>query len=198
MAIKSWTGTTGYYALDGLGSPVALIKTNGLHQTSYSYDPHGAVTETNNLTDNTVTNLNPYRFAGGFRDRSTGEVKFGRRWYDPNTGRFTQQDALEILADPSLANRYKYAAGDPVNYTDATGLHPRRNHPAGEVCYTNGTFRGHSFCYKPAPSRKPPVPWKRIVCGAGAVVGAVSSFTPAGRTAKIVGRTTSVGGLLCI
>jgi RHS repeat-associated protein len=97
------------------------------HQTSCSYDAHGAVSETNNLTDNTVTDLNPYRFAGGFRDRSTGESSSGRS-YDPNTGRFTQQDALEILADPSLASRYP------------TGLHPRRNHPVGKYAIAMARF----------------------------------------------------------
>ena len=44
------------------------------------------------------------------------------RWYDPVTGRFTQQDSLETLADPTRANRYEYAASNPLNYIDPTGL----------------------------------------------------------------------------
>lgn len=43
------------------------------------------------------------------------------RWYDPGTGRWTQQDSLETLLDPSRSNRYEYAAGNPVNYVDPTG-----------------------------------------------------------------------------
>lgn len=62
-----------------------------------------------------------YGYAGGFDDPTSGLVHFGQRWYDPAAGRFTQQDALETLADPTRANRYEYANGNPINYVDPTG-----------------------------------------------------------------------------
>jgi RHS repeat-associated protein len=58
---------------------------------------------------------------GGLYDRGTGWIKYGQRWYNPTTGRFTQQDSIERLADPEQGNRYAYAADNPVNYTDPTG-----------------------------------------------------------------------------
>lgn len=121
LAFTSFTGTTAYYALDGLGSPVALINTRGVHIASYSYDPYGAVTIAN-LTGNSAADLQSYRFTGGIHDRTTNYLKMGQRWYDPATGRFTQQDSLETLADPTRANRYEYAASNPTNYVDPTGL----------------------------------------------------------------------------
>ena len=48
-----------------------------------------------------------YGYAGGFDDPTSGLVRFGQRWYDPATGRWTQPDALETLADPTGANRYE-------------------------------------------------------------------------------------------
>jgi RHS repeat-associated protein len=51
-----------------------------------------------------------------------GIVKFGIRWYDPTTGRWTQQDTLDAPLDPANANRYAYAGDDPVNLIDLTGL----------------------------------------------------------------------------
>lgn len=120
LALKSHTGNYAYYVLDGLGSPIALINGTGILLSTFTYDPYGQVTA-DNITNNSVTALNPYRFAGGMYDRSSNLVKFGMRWYDPATGRFTQQDSVETLADPSRANRYEYAAGNPCNFVDPTG-----------------------------------------------------------------------------
>jgi len=120
LAMKTFSGAIQYYALDGLGSPVALINANGIQTAGYSYDPYGQVTIAN-LTNNAAADLNPYRFAGGLHDRTTGFLKYGQRFYDPTAGRWTQQDSLEILADPSRANRYQYAGSNPVNYVDLAG-----------------------------------------------------------------------------
>jgi RHS repeat-associated protein len=54
-------------------------------------------------------------------DRSTNYVKFGMRYYDPGTGRFTQQDSIEVIGNPSHGNRYQYAGDNPVNYIDPSG-----------------------------------------------------------------------------
>lgn len=43
------------------------------------------------------------------------------RYYDPVTGRFTQEDPIGLAGGLNL---YGFAAGDPVNYTDPFGLCP--------------------------------------------------------------------------
>jgi RHS repeat-associated protein len=43
------------------------------------------------------------------------------RYYDPQTGRFTQEDPIGIAGG---LNVYGYAAGDPVSYSDPYGLSP--------------------------------------------------------------------------
>jgi len=121
IAIRTANGQTQYYAEDGLGSTVALINQAGTQTADYTYDPNGEVTVTSPTNDPIIT-INPFRYAGGTYDYSSGLIKFGQRWYDPNTGRFTQQDSLETLADPSRANRYEYAASNPINYVDPTGM----------------------------------------------------------------------------
>jgi hypothetical protein len=45
----------------------------------------------------------------------------GARYYDPSTGRFTQEDALANPLDPKAWNSYVYVGGDPVNFTDLSG-----------------------------------------------------------------------------
>ncbi|WP_410809985.1 RHS repeat domain-containing protein [Micromonospora sp. 067-2] len=121
VGFRGRTGSTFhhyFYVFDGLGSVVALIRYDGTLSGSYTYDPYGKVIRTvgsnNEIIDNAIG------FASGTRHDDL--TKFGRRWYDPNTGRFTQQDSLSFLADPAIGNRYAYAAGNPVNYVDPTGL----------------------------------------------------------------------------
>ncbi|WP_299952993.1 RHS repeat-associated core domain-containing protein [uncultured Modestobacter sp.] len=120
VAIRAFTGQTHYYAEDGLGSTTALINQDGNTTGLYDYDPSGEVTIAASPSTG-VVRVNPFRYAGGTYDYTSNLIKFGQRWYDPNTGRFTQQDALETLADPTRANRYEYAGGNPVNYVDPTG-----------------------------------------------------------------------------
>ena len=45
------------------------------------------------------------------------------RYYDPGTGRFTQQDPIGLAGGLNL---YGFAAGDPVNFSDPFGLCPPR------------------------------------------------------------------------
>jgi len=59
--------------------------------------------------------LNPLRYATGTLDPSTGLTKLGLRYYNPTTGRFSQQD-------PSGQNPgYVYAGNSPTNSIDPSG-----------------------------------------------------------------------------
>jgi hypothetical protein len=49
----------------------------------------------------------------------------GARWYDYETGRFTQPDSIiPNLYNPQSLNRYSYVLNNPVKYTDPTGHRP--------------------------------------------------------------------------
>ncbi|WP_416238179.1 RHS repeat-associated core domain-containing protein [Streptomyces mutabilis] len=78
---------------------------------SYAYGPTGTPRGTT-----TEAVPQPYRYAGAYAD-PTGLYKMGHRYYDPTLGRFTQPDPSGQETNP-----YLYAAGNPVNRTDPTGL----------------------------------------------------------------------------
>ncbi|WP_091933612.1 RHS repeat-associated core domain-containing protein, partial [Blastococcus sp. DSM 46786] len=118
IALRTPDGQVHYYTQDGLGSVTHLTNQNGATTGTYSYDPWGVTTPGQNAAE--VTRFNPYGYAGGIDDPNSTLVHFGQRWYDPATGRFTQPDSLETLADPTRANRYEYAASNPINYVDPT------------------------------------------------------------------------------
>ena len=56
----------------------------------------------------------------GMRD-PTGQIYMRNRYYNPQTGQFTQMDPIGIAGG---LNAYGFAAGDPVTYSDPYGLCP--------------------------------------------------------------------------
>ena len=61
---------------------------------------------------------------GGFVDQQTqgSGLQYKRnRFYDPNTGQFTQEDPIGLAGG---FNAYGFVAGDPINYSDPLGLCP--------------------------------------------------------------------------
>ena len=65
---------------------------------------------------------NPWQFAGGFYDATTGLYKFGTRYYSPTLGRWTQQDPVGgSVGKVGSGNAYVYADDAPVMKTDPSG-----------------------------------------------------------------------------
>jgi RHS repeat-associated protein len=80
-----------------------------------SYDAFGAVTnETNPSVD--------FRFGytGQELDPETGLYNYGRRFYNPGTGRFLNEDPTGFDAGDS--NLYRYVGNNPINLVDPNGL----------------------------------------------------------------------------
>jgi RHS repeat-associated protein len=91
-----------------------LDTSNGSVVSSFTYDEFGRITSSSNPT------FQPFGFAGGIRDLTTGLVRFGVRDYDPDLGRWTSKDP--ILFGGGDSNLYGYVMAYPVNYTDPSGL----------------------------------------------------------------------------
>jgi RHS repeat-associated protein len=135
--LRTSSGIACLYVWDGTGNPVALLTDFNTTSYSYTYDPYGLPTLTYTSGGNGVTQ-NPYLFKGGIQDRATGFVKFGGRWYDPATGRWTQQDTLDAPLDPANANRYAFAGDDPINNGDPSGLDATLGDYAGSCLVSGG------------------------------------------------------------
>lgn len=117
-----FTGTgagTYYFVPDGLGSILNLIKSDGTVAATYTYDSWGTGLSTTGTTG--VATRNTWRWAGGYLD-GTGLYHFGQRFYQPASGRWSQQDTIERPGDPTQGNRYAYTGADPINFTDPAGM----------------------------------------------------------------------------
>ncbi|RUQ87247.1 RHS repeat-associated core domain-containing protein [Labedella gwakjiensis] len=108
-------GSRYYYAKDLIGSVVGLFDKTGTYLGGYSYSPYGEARSTG--TNQAVSTNNNLRYIAGYYDSASGLYKLGARFYDPALGRFTQYDPSGQEANP-----YGYAACNPVNSSDATGL----------------------------------------------------------------------------
>ncbi|MEU4148635.1 RHS repeat-associated core domain-containing protein, partial [Streptomyces parvulus] len=105
-------GKSYYYLTDATGNILGLADNTGKRTHTYAYGPTGLP-----RTTPTESVPQPYRYAGAYAD-PTGLYKMGHRYYDPTLGRFTQPDP-----SGQEKNSYLYAAGDPINNTDPTGLY---------------------------------------------------------------------------
>ena len=110
-------GSTSYYFFhNNISSIVGVVSATGTVSDRYAYDPYG------NVTASSGTVANPWQFAGGYYDASTGLTKFGNRYYDSTSGRWTQADILSgNLSNPQSLNRFAYAGDNPVNEVDPSG-----------------------------------------------------------------------------
>jgi RHS repeat-associated protein len=113
ISMRDSTGASFYYTTDALGSVILLTDSNQAAAASYTYDSWGNTTATG-----AQAAANPWQYAGGYKDTTTGYTKFGARYYNPGIGRFTQTDPSGLSA-----NRYLYAQCNPINRTDPSGLH---------------------------------------------------------------------------
>jgi RHS repeat-associated protein len=108
-----------------------------------------------------------YRYTGQELDKETDLYYYGQRYYNPNTGRFTQKDPVlkdgsidanflnkatkeelyEFLSNPQKLNEYSYVLNNPVKYVDPTGetevsalLTPKKT--ATQVAFWLGVING--------------------------------------------------------
>jgi RHS repeat-associated protein len=102
------------YQNDHLGTPMKLLNQSGVTVWSATYDAFGNAT-----VDPNSTVTNNLRFPGQYADQETGLHYNWMRYYDPATGRYVTSDPIGLMGG---INFYAYTAGNPVNYTDSTGL----------------------------------------------------------------------------
>jgi RHS repeat-associated protein len=115
-----------WYYSDALGSVTALSNASGTIQTAYGYNAWGERTVGSDWggVGSPLNNLNAIGYTGQFFDNETGlqPLGNGERYYSASLGRFTQQDSFTGMLDEAASlNRYSYANGNPLMYTDPSG-----------------------------------------------------------------------------
>jgi RHS repeat-associated protein len=105
-------GSTTYLHRDQLGSTRLLTDESGAVTGAASYDAFG--------TPVTIGTQSQLGYAGQYTDPSTGLVYMRARFYSPAFGQFLTRDPRQA----QTRQPYAYAANNPLNRTDPSGLDP--------------------------------------------------------------------------
>ncbi|WP_420393374.1 RHS repeat-associated core domain-containing protein [Acuticoccus sp.] len=105
--------------LDHDGSVRRVTAPSGAPVVEVAYQPYGE----EERTEVGVAPTEETRgFLGGRHDAMTGLTYLNARYYDPLIGRFISPDRLDPNTPGVGVNRYAYAANDPVNLIDPSGM----------------------------------------------------------------------------
>lgn len=103
-------GSTTYLHHDQLGSVRLLTDETGGITGSATYDAYG--------TPSTTGTTSAFGYTGEYMDAESGLLYLRARHYDPTTGQFLTRDPLVSVTREA----YGYAANNPINMIDPTGL----------------------------------------------------------------------------
>jgi len=140
-------GRSGGHSMEsagGIGGLLGVFETQGTSDPNddksyiFNYDGNGNVSELIDISDGSIAAhyeydafgrelvatgpyaaANHFRFSTKWRDPITGLLDYGRRWYDPRTGRWINRDPLE---EAGGLNLYGFVGNEPQNAVDPVGM----------------------------------------------------------------------------
>ncbi len=102
---------------DLYGNVVAILDWDGNHIESYRFSSFGEEEIFTDHVKKVDSFMNPWRYQS--KRKMGGLVNFGRRFYDPETGRWLSPDPKGFSEGPNL---YQFVRNNPLIYFDLYGL----------------------------------------------------------------------------
>jgi len=118
-----WNGTRYFYVTNQQGDVTAILNNAGTPVAAYTYDAWGNIlTATGSMAD-TLGKYNPLRYRGYVYDQEYEFYYLQSRYYNPETSRFLNADALTSTGQGILGNNmFAYCQNNPVMFIDPDGL----------------------------------------------------------------------------
>ncbi|MFD1460350.1 RHS repeat-associated core domain-containing protein [Paenibacillus farraposensis] len=108
--------TEAYPVYNGHGDIIEIRDSSGALLNQYQYDIWG----NEEVKEEKVHN--PFRYSGELWDDTTELQYLRARWYDPDSGRFINEDLYEGETEKPLSlNLYTYVTNNPLIFTDPSG-----------------------------------------------------------------------------
>jgi RHS repeat-associated protein len=111
-----------YYLSDALGSTTAITNMNAGIIDNNRFAPFGEALSP--VAKNSRLTNSPWGYTGESHDIEAGLVYLRARYYEPETGRFIQQDSYPYFGEieqPLSRNLYAYSNNNPIMNTDPSG-----------------------------------------------------------------------------
>ncbi|MBK9293564.1 MAG: hypothetical protein IPM57_03830 [Oligoflexia bacterium] len=116
-----------YYLKDALGSVTDITDSSGNLVQHYNYTSFGTIQNIKDgagtdITSNPIVNT-AYTYTNRELDSETGNYYYRARYYDPQIGRFLQEDPDpgKMENSATVINKFNYAQNRPSYYTDPSG-----------------------------------------------------------------------------
>ncbi|HHW39459.1 MAG TPA: RHS repeat-associated core domain-containing protein, partial [Bacillales bacterium] len=113
ISSRNSTGNSTFYLYNAHGDVVQLVDGAGDITQTYNYDAFGVEYDVDEDDDNL------FRYCAEYFDKETGTIYLRARYYNPENGRFTSEDPIG-----AGLNWYIYSNGNPIYFTDSSGLDP--------------------------------------------------------------------------
>ena len=113
-----------YFHKNLQGDVIAIVDKNGDTVARYTYDAWGACTIQSDSTGCCIASINPFRYRGYYYDIEIDMYYLQSRYYNPNTGRFINADAIEMLGSSGTNISYNlivYCENEPIKGKDILG-----------------------------------------------------------------------------
>ncbi|MBK9293567.1 MAG: RHS repeat-associated core domain-containing protein [Oligoflexia bacterium] len=116
-----------YYLKDALGSVTDITDSSGNLVQHYNYTSFGTIQNIKDgagadITTSPIVNT-AYTYTNRELDSETGNYYYRARYYDPQIGRFLQEDPHpgKITLPSSVINRFNYVNNNSINLVDPSG-----------------------------------------------------------------------------
>ena len=130
---EMFAGFDFFYVKNIQGDVLKIVNPSGQTVVSFTYDAWGNFTLTpNSESDRTeitfAAAFNPIFYRGYIFDYETGLYYLKSRYYNPETGRFVNEDAYcDTQTSIISTNMFAYCANSPVSQIDPDGFYNRTN-----------------------------------------------------------------------
>lgn len=158
VTAMSLNDTMYYYIKNLQGDITKIVNQSGNVIVEYTYDAWGKIlneTSSESGAYARVKDFNPFRYRGYVYDSDTGLYYLQSRYYDPQTGRFTNADDTAYVdtnsGTPLSTNMFAYCENNSINCVDFEGYWCQyfsgfQKSRRGFSVYENKKFLSRTYC----------------------------------------------------
>ena len=110
-----------YYHKNIFGDIIGILDSNYNEVVTYTYNSWGLLTNKTDTTSINLSTINPFRYRSYYYDEETNLYYLNSRYYNPEWGRFVNEDKVITGQNIDSANIFVYCGNNSINAKDLNG-----------------------------------------------------------------------------